>query len=239
MPLTDEQKLVRDTRNKNMLVSAAAGSGKTFVLVERIISEILDEKNGIDVDRILVVTFTTAAAGEMKDRIRKAIDAAIMKNGADGRLRAQATLIHNAHIRTIDSFCSWVVKNYFYEIDMDPSFRIGASGELKMLNDNIFSDLLSAKLEEGDEDFKNLADAYISGRRTDTLRDMVFELHAKASSFAWPDEWYDSALKLYDISSLEELNSSELITEILKLTDLELKDVIEKMLRKKVFLTTN
>lgn len=231
MPLTDEQKLVRDTRNKNMLVSAAAGSGKTFVLVERIISEILDEKNGIDVDRILVVTFTTAAAGEMKDRIRKAIDAAIMKNGADGRLRAQATLIHNAHIRTIDSFCSWVVKNYFYEIDMDPSFRIGASGELKMLNDNIFSDLLSAKLEEGDEDFKNLADAYISGRRTDTLRDMVFELHAKASSFAWPDEWYDSALKLYDISSIEELNSSELITEILKLTDLELKDVIEKIER--------
>lgn len=150
MALTKEQILVRDTRNKNMLVSAAAGSGKTFVLVERIISEILDEKNGIDVDRILVVTFTTAAAAEMKDRIRKAIDKAIMENSRDARLRCQATLIHNAHIRTIDSFCSWVVKNYFYEIDMDPSFRIGSSGELKMLEDNIFNDLLSARLEKND-----------------------------------------------------------------------------------------
>ena len=221
--------LVRDTRNKNMLVSAAAGSGKTFVLVERIISQILDEKNGVDVDRILVVTFTTAAAAEMKDRIRKAIDKAIMKNSRDARLRCQATLIHNAHIRTIDSFCSWVVKNYFYEIDMDPSFRIGSSGELKMLENNIFSDLLSAKLEEDDEAFKNLAGAYISGRRTDALRDMVFALHTKASSFAWSDEWYDNALKLYDVNSVEELESSKLVSEILKITDMELSGVIKKL----------
>ena len=229
MALTKEQILVRDTRNKNMLVSAAAGSGKTFVLVERIISEILDEKNGIDVDRILVVTFTTAAAAEMKDRIRKAIDKAIMENSRDARLRCQATLIHNAHIRTIDSFCSWVVKNYFYEIDMDPSFRIGSSGELKMLEDNIFNDLLSARLEKNDEAFRNLAGAYISGRRTDALRDMVFMLHAKAASFAWPDEWYDNALKLYDVNSLEEFEASKAIEEILKLTDMELKGVIEKL----------
>ena len=231
MALTKEQMLVRDTRNKNMLVSAAAGSGKTFVLVERIISQILDEKNGVDVDRILVVTFTTAAAAEMKDRIRKAIDKAIMKNSRDARLRCQATLIHNAHIRTIDSFCSWVVKNYFYEIDMDPSFRIGSSGELKMLEDNVFSDLLSAKLEEADEGFKNLAGAYINGRRTDSLRDMVFSLHAKAASFAWPDEWYDNALKLYDINSIEELESSQAVVEILKLTDMELKGAINKLER--------
>ena len=193
MALTKEQLLVKDTRGKNMLVSAAAGSGKTFVLVERIISEILDEKNGIDVDEILVVTFTTAAAAEMKDRIRRAIDKAIANNGADARIRAQATLIHNAHIRTIDSFCSWVVKNYFYEIDMDPAFRIGTSGELKMLCDEVFNDLLSKYLEDGDEDFKLLADAYISGRRTDTLKEMVFALHDKGTSFAWVDEWYDNA----------------------------------------------
>ena len=101
MSLTREQELVRDTRGKNMLVSAAAGSGKTFVLVERIIKEILDEKNGIDVDRILVVTFTVAAAAEMKERIRKSIDAAVIDRSGDKRVRAQATLIHSAHIRTI------------------------------------------------------------------------------------------------------------------------------------------
>lgn len=231
MSLTNEQILVRDTRNKNMLVSAAAGSGKTFVLVERIISQILDEKNGIDVDRILVVTFTTAAAAEMKDRIRKAIDKAVMQNASDARLRSQATLIHNAHIRTIDSFCSWVVKNYFYEINMDPSFRIGASGELKMLNDNIFTELLSKKLEEKDEGFKLLADAYINGRNTDGLRDMVFALHDKAASFAWPMEWYDNALKIYDISTIEELENSELVEEILKLTDSELSGIVTKLER--------
>ena len=147
MGLTKEQELVRDTRNKNMLVSAAAGSGKTFVLVQRIISEILDKDNGIDVDRILVVTFTNAAAAEMKERIRKAIDEAVAKNTSDLRIRAQATLIHGAHIRTIDSFCSWVVKNYFYEIDRDPTFRIATTGEMKMLEDEVFSDLLSESFQ--------------------------------------------------------------------------------------------
>ena len=229
MALTKEQLLVKDTRGKNMLVSAAAGSGKTFVLVERIISEILDEKNGIDVDEILVVTFTTAAAAEMKDRIRRAIDKAIANNGADARIRAQATLIHNAHIRTIDSFCSWVVKNYFYEIDMDPAFRIGTSGELKMLCDEVFNDLLSKYLEDGDEDFKLLADAYISGRRTDTLKEMVFALHDKATSFAWVDEWYDNALNLYNIDSVQELEKSELIKQIIAYTDLYVAGLIDSV----------
>ena len=176
MGLTKEQELVRDTRNKNMLVSAAAGSGKTFVLVQRIISEILDEKNGIDVDRILVVTFTNAAAAEMKDRIRKAIDEAVVKPGADKRIRSQATLIHSAHIRTIDSFCSWLVKNYFYEIDGDPSFRIGTTGELKMLADEVFTELLGEYLEKDDEAFRLLADAYISGKRTDSFKKLVMDL---------------------------------------------------------------
>ncbi|MBQ7149090.1 MAG: helicase-exonuclease AddAB subunit AddA [Pseudobutyrivibrio sp.] len=220
MGLTKEQELVRDIRNKNMLVSAAAGSGKTFVLVKRIISEILDKEKGIDVDRILVVTFTNAAAAEMKERIRKAIDEAVSNNTSDLRIRAQATLIHGAHIRTIDSFCSWVVKNYFYEIDRDPAFRIATTGELKMLEDEVWGDLLSEYLESEDEDFRLLADAYISGRRTDTLKNMVASLHEKASSFPWIDEWYDSALRLYDISSEEELASSEFIQLILERTNM-------------------
>ena len=106
MKLTNEQTKVVNTRNKNILVSAAAGSGKTRVLVLRILSEITDENNPIDVDRILVVTFTNAAAAEMRERIRKEIDTAVAKNPDNASLRRQATLIHNAQIRTIDSFCS-------------------------------------------------------------------------------------------------------------------------------------
>ncbi|MCR5416255.1 MAG: helicase-exonuclease AddAB subunit AddA [Pseudobutyrivibrio sp.] len=229
MGLTKEQTLVRDTRNKNMLVSAAAGSGKTYVLVQRIITEILDKENGIDVDRILVVTFTNAAAAEMKDRIRKAIDDAVVENISDSRIRTQATLIHNAHIRTIDSFCNWVVKNYFYEIDQDPGFRIGTSGEMKMLEDEVFSDLLGQKLEEADEDFMLLADAYISGRNTSKLANLVFELHDKASSFPWVNEWYDQALKLYDYDSIDEMESSLFIDELLTLSNKIIDNLIERL----------
>ncbi|SCZ79970.1 helicase-exonuclease AddAB subunit AddA [Pseudobutyrivibrio xylanivorans] len=229
MGLTKEQEKVRDTRNKNMLVSAAAGSGKTFVLVQRIISEILDEKNPIDVDRILVVTFTNAAAAEMKDRIRQAIDKAVSEKGSDKRIKAQATLIHSAHIRTIDSFCSWIVKNYFYEIDQEPSFRIGTTGELKMLADQVFDELLSKYLEDADEEFRLLADAYISGRKTETLKKMVFDLHAKAQSYPWPHEWYQDALRIYDIASEEELEESEFIQCIIRTTDLVLSDLLKRL----------
>ena len=229
MGLTKEQLLVRDTSGKNMLVSAAAGSGKTFVLVERIINKILNQDNPYDVDEILVVTFTTAAAGEMKDRIRRAIDKAIIENPSDARIRTQGTLIHNAHIRTIDSFCSWIVKNYFYEIDMDPSFRIGSSGELKMLKDEVFSDLLSLYLDADDEDFKLLADAYITGRKTDSLKDMVLSIYDKASSFAWVEDWFDNSLRIYDIKNLEELEQSAFIGKIVELTNLYLEGHIREL----------
>ncbi len=229
MALTDEQLKVRDTRNKNMLVSAAAGSGKTYVLVERIISQILDPKNGVDVDRILVVTFTTAAAAEMKDRIRVAIDKAVALDQSNSRIRAQATLVHNAQIRTIDSFCNWLVKNYFYEINVDPSFRVGTTGELKMLSDEVFSDLLADKLDENNPDFKLLADAYISGRNIDALRKMVLDLHDKAASFPWQDEWYDDTLRIYDISSERELEQSEFLKSLLDYTNMSLAGVVKRL----------
>ncbi|WP_176761893.1 helicase-exonuclease AddAB subunit AddA [Pseudobutyrivibrio sp. YE44] len=233
MGLTKEQESVRDTRGKNMLVSAAAGSGKTFVLVERIISQILDEKHGINVDEILVVTFTKAAAAEMKDRIRQAIDKAVMEKGADARIRSQATLIHSAHIRTIDSFCSWVVKNYFYAIDRDPSFRIATTGEMKLLEDEVFKDLLSERLESEDENFNLLADAYIDRNRTGALKDMVLSLYEKASSFPWVQEWFDNSLRIYDIDSVEELEQSDFVGLIKQRTDDILKDYpnrIEKIM---------
>lgn len=215
MELTNEQQSVVNTRGKNILVAAAAGSGKTRVLVQRIIDEILDENNPIDVDRILVVTFTNAAAAEMRERIRKEIDKAVNDNPKRGDLRRQATLIHNAQIRTIDSFCSWVVKNYFYEIDQDPSFRIGSKGELSLLSDQVLDDIFAEKFEKNDELFRRLSDAYITGKKVSELKKKILSIYEKANSFAWPFEWYESVIQLYQANSLEEFEKSELLNAIL------------------------
>ena len=121
---TPAQKSAIDTRDCNVLVSAAAGSGKTAVLVERIISMITDPDKNIDIDRMVVVTFTKAAAAQMKDKIRKALDSMLDENPGDVNLLRQITLLNNAQITTIDSFCLWIIRNHFPEVNLDPGFRI-------------------------------------------------------------------------------------------------------------------
>lgn len=212
MALTKNQQKVQDIRDKNMLVSAAAGSGKTFVLVKRILSKIIDD--GVDVDRILVVTFTNAAAAEMKERIRVAITKALSEGKVSSFLRKQATLVHNAQIKTIDSFCLWLVQNYFYEIDQDPSFRIDSKGQLKVIADEILSDLISEKLKEGQEDFMLLADAYIVNGKLNNLKDMVQQLYRKAMSFPWVDAWYDSLFELYSVKDAGQLENTAIVGDI-------------------------
>ena len=133
MKWTKEQQNVIDFRNRDILVSAAAGSGKTAVLVARIIQRILDPQNPVDIDRLLVVTFTKAAAAEMRERIGAAIGAECDKDHQNTHLRRQSALIHNAMITTIDSFCLFVVRNHFEEISLDPNFRIADEGEIRLL----------------------------------------------------------------------------------------------------------
>ena len=160
---TEEQQKVIDTRNCNILVSAAAGSGKTAVLVERIIQRITDKNNPVDIDELLIVTFTRAAAGEMKERIRQAIEKKLEANPEDEHLQRQSTLVHHALITTIDSFCSYIVKNYFHLIDLDPSFRMGDEGEMRLLQ----ADVADAVLEEAytEEDPSFLLFRWIAGER--------------------------------------------------------------------------
>ena len=128
---TSEQQKVIDLRERNILVSAAAGSGKTAVLVERIIRMLTDPEKPVDVDRLLIVTFTEAAAAEMKERIRGAIEQALEERPEDVHLQRQATLIHSAQITTIHSFCLSVIREHFHILDIDPSFRIAEEGETK------------------------------------------------------------------------------------------------------------
>ena len=153
MDWTKEQKQVITTRDRNLLVSAAAGSGKTAVLVERIINRILDKQRPVDIDRMLIVTFTSAAAAEMRERIGSAIDAALEQNPGDSHLMRQATLVHYAQITTIHSFCLHLIRDYFHRVDLEPNFRIAEEGELNLLKEDVVADVLNRNYEIGDEAF--------------------------------------------------------------------------------------
>ena len=130
---TDEQQAVIDSRDCNLLVAAAAGSGKTAVLVERIIQIITNKEKPVDIDSLLVVTFTNAAAAEMRERIGDAIGKALEKNPEDSHLQNQLVLLNKASITTIHSFCLEVIKSNFHKIDLDPNFRIGDETECSIL----------------------------------------------------------------------------------------------------------
>ena len=134
---TESQQQVIDARGCNILVSAAAGSGKTAVLVERIIQIICDENNPVDIDRLLIVTFTNAAAAEMRERISAAIAKKLLENPGSEHLERQSALIHNAQITTVDSFCLYLLRNHFNEIVVMNKcchIRIVSKNQIKLLN---------------------------------------------------------------------------------------------------------
>lgn len=149
MNWTKEQKEAIYEKDSNILVAAAAGSGKTAVLVERIIHKIIDE--GIDIDKILVVTFTNAAASEMRERILDAIYKKLEENPEDRNLHRQITLLNKASIYTIHSFCLDVIRNNFYEIDASANFRIGDTAEIELLKNDVIEELFEKKYEEQDK----------------------------------------------------------------------------------------
>lgn len=142
MKWTKDQQKVIDLRDSNILVSAAAGSGKTAVLVERIIQEVTQDEHPIDIDRLLVVTFTKAAAAEMRQRVGRAMENALTDRPGDKRLQRQLSLLHNAQITTIDSFCQNIIRNYFHVIDLDPVFRVADDTEIKIMKQEVLEEVL-------------------------------------------------------------------------------------------------
>ena len=201
---TADQQRVIDTRGKNILVSAAAGSGKTAVLAARILALITDEKDPMDIDELLVVTFTRAAADEMRERIRRELETAHRKHPSDRHLLRQLTLIHNASIMTIDSFCMQVVKNHFQEVDLDPSFRVGEEGELKLLMQDVIEEILEEAYEEGTKEFLDFADGYASGRTDRALEGLILKLYQFSSSHPWPDAWLEQCMMEAEEGLLQE-----------------------------------
>ncbi len=203
----DQQKVI-DTRGKNILVSAAAGSGKTAVLSERVIKKCTEGPHPVDVDQILVLTFTRAAAGEMKERIYQKFADLSAENPGDKNLRRQLTLIHNAKITTIDSFCSYIYKNYFEDIGADPDLRLMDEAEGMAIRDRVLNDLLEKKHEEKDPVFLKLC-AYFSAREKNTaLSDAVLSLADSLGSVPWPEEYLDQLKKPYEMKTREELLAS-------------------------------
>ena len=170
---TEEQEKVVKLHDRNILVSAAAGSGKTAVLVERIIRMLTNENHPIDVDRILVVTFTEAAAAEMKERIRNAIEDELKLHPENEHLKRQATLIHTALITTIHSFCLSVIRNHFSAIDLDPGFRIAEEGELKLLKQDVLKELLEEKYQKKEPRFLQFAESYGIGKTDRKIEEMI------------------------------------------------------------------
>lgn len=208
MNFTPDQQKVIDLRNKNILVSAAAGSGKTAVLTERIAELVCgpdadmgkypvnpEDDQRKQIDRILIVTFTKAAAREMRERIGKRLRERLEKRPSDSHIRRQILLLSTAHITTIDSFCQYILRNHFEDIGLDPSFKIANDTDKKMILDAAFDETVAVFLEEDSKSFKHLLECYAPKGRTANLRNMVFDLNYKAGSKPYPYEWLKSLAK--------------------------------------------
>ena len=192
-------------RDRNVLVSAAAGSGKTAVLVERIIQMICDEKKPVDIDRLLVVTFTKAAAAEMRERISLGISRELALQPDSEHLQRQAALLHNAQITTIDSFCMFLLKNHFHEIGLDPAFRIMDEGERRLLLADVMGELLEERFAAGEESFLHCVEVFCPGGREEALEEAILELFDMAESHPWPEEWLQERKKDYPMEGEGEL----------------------------------
>ena len=202
---SEEQKQAIYEEGSNILVAAAAGSGKTAVLVERIITKIINKK--IDIDKLLIVTFTNAAAAEMKERILDAIYKKLDENPDDEHLQKQIMLLSKANICTIDSFCLDVVKNNFYEIDITPNFRIADQAEIELIKQEVLEDLFEKKYIKRDEDFLDLINTYTGYRGDEPLKELVLGIYQYIQSNPYPEEWLEENVEKFNVK--KEIDSKE------------------------------
>lgn len=199
MGWTDEQKDAIYEKGSNILVAAAAGSGKTAVLVERIINKIIEEK--VDIDKLLVVTFTNAAAAEMRERVLDAIYKKIEEEPENANLQRQITYLNKASICTIDSFCLEVVRNNFFELDnLSPNFRIGDNTEIDLLKQEVIENIFEQKYESEDEDFAKLINTYTSYRDDTPLKDLVLKIYSYIQCNPFPERWLHEKIEMFNLS---------------------------------------
>ncbi|SFR56468.1 helicase-exonuclease AddAB subunit AddA [Anaeromicropila populeti] len=228
MVWTEEQKKVIEARGQNILVSAAAGSGKTAVLVERIIQKVISQENPVDIDRMLIVTFTKAAAAEMRERIEKALDSKLREGMDNVHLQKQMTLVHNAQITTIHSFCNYVIRNYFNTINIDPAIRLGDEVELTLLKGDVVDELLEEKYAEEEESFYQFIEAYSTGKTDDGIGDFILQLYDFSISHPWPKDWLLEQKESFSISTVEDMEKSEWLQFLLHVIHNSLTELPDK-----------
>lgn len=230
---TPEQQSAITARGSNLLVAAAAGAGKTAVLVERIIRHLTEpDAQGLmlDVDKLLVVTFTNAASSEMRQRISDAL-AQKLNEAPNAHINRQLALIGNASITTLHSFCLEIVRRYFYKIDIDPTFRIANENEIALLKqeviENVFEEYYS--MEDDNTGFLQLVDAYGGERGDEILAEIVLKLQNFSRSMPYPVKWLRDMAEVYKIDATEGLNSLPWIEELLKTLKLQFQGAQEKL----------
>ncbi len=229
MAYTQEQQRVIDLHGKNILVSAAAGSGKTAVLTQRIVKMVSDGENPVDIDRLLVVTFTNAAAAEMRERIGAAIAAKLEEEPDNEHLQKQATLIHNAQITTIDSFCMYVIRNNFNDIGLDPGFRVADEGELKLLRQDVMQEFLEERFAQKEEWFLHCVEYFSTGNQDKAIEGHILKLYQFAESNPWPEEWLEQRKKDYGVNTMEELEQAEFMQFGMEQARLMAQDCVRKI----------
>ena len=211
---TKEQQSAIYENGNNILVAAAAGSGKTAVLVERIINKIVNEN--VDIDKILVVTFTNAAASEMRERILDAIYKKIEENPLDVRLQRQITLLNKASICTIHSFCLEIIRSYFYELDISANFRIADTAEIELLKQDVIEDLFEEKYLKKDEFFLSLINTYTTYRGDEPLKELILKIYNYIQSAPFPKKWLEEKVEMFNLrENIEEDYAKTIWGEIL------------------------
>lgn len=206
---TPRQRMAIDLRDCNILVSASAGAGKTAVLTERIVNLLLDKKRPVDIDRIVIVTYTRAAAAEMRSRIAAKLTERLNDEPDNLHIQKQLALIQHAQITTIDSFCLNIVRNYFYTIGLDPAFRIVDANETKLMEEELIGELLEDEYNKGDELFINMMETFAPGKSDKPVEELISSLYKMSQSHAFPYEWLGECCKKFDIVRPEQFEESD------------------------------
>lgn len=215
---TEEQRQVVCHSEGDLLVAAAAGSGKTAVLVERIVTMLQDREHPIDIDRMLVVTFTRAAAAQMRERIGNRIAELLMEEPDNEHLQRQQMLLHHAQITTIDSFCMQVVREFFHTINIDPGFHIGDEAEMKLLQSDVLKAVLEENYATARAEFLHFVESYAPGKTDAVLEEYIMKLYLFSESYVWPEKWLEEQAASFVYDGEAAFAESPLLEEIMKET---------------------
>lgn len=223
---TPEQEKVITLRDRNLLVSAAAGSGKTAVLVERICRRVMDREHPCNIDELLVVTFTKAAAAEMRGRIAESLERRLEAEPDNTHLQKQVVLSRNAQITTIDGFCLNLLKEHFYLLDMEPGFQVMDENEKKLLMEDVFNQVVNEYYKQRTPEFISFVENYCTGKKDEELAQFVFSMYQNATSHPWPKKWLRECVEGYQDEGIEE---HPLICAVLQETKQILQNLVDEL----------